>query len=135
MDTGSDYIAVALVALVGVGVALQFLAFAKFVGERRLSAAKNIPYEAGSDPVGDPRGRFPVRFYPLAILFVVFDVEAAFLYPWAVNLRELSCAGSFRNGVCAGGFSWLGLGAAIAFMAVLLVALVYAWRKGVIGWE
>jgi NADH-quinone oxidoreductase subunit A len=135
MDMGSDYIAVAVVALVGVGVALQFLAFAKFIGERRASAAKNIPYEAGSDPVGDPRGRFPVRFYPLAILFVVFDIEAAFFYPWAVNLRELSCAGTFRGGVCAGGFSWLGLGAAVAFMAVLLLALVYAWRKGVIGWE
>jgi NADH-quinone oxidoreductase subunit A len=131
---GSDYIAVALVVVVGVGVALQFAAFAKFVGERRPSAAKNIPYEAGSEPVGDPRARFPVRFYPLAILFVVFDVEAAFLYPWAVNFRELSCAGPLRAGICAGGTSLLGLGAAVAFMVVLLVALVYAWRKGVIGW-
>lgn len=135
MEMGSDYVAVALVALVGVGVALQFFALAKFIGERRPSAAKNITYEAGSEPVGDPRGRFPVRFYPLAILFVVFDVEAAFLYPWAVNFRALSCAGPMRAGVCTAGFSWLGLGAALAFMAVLLVALVYAWRKGVIGWD
>jgi len=126
---GSDYIAVALVILVGAG------AFAKLVGERRPSAAKNIPYEAGSDPVGDPRGRFPVRFYPLAILFVVFDVEAAFLYPWAVQFRELSCAGPVRAGVCSAGVSLLGIGAAVAFMVVLLVALTYAWRKGVIGWE
>jgi NADH-quinone oxidoreductase subunit A len=81
---GSDYIAVTLVVLVGAGVALQFLALAKFLGERRPSAAKDITYEAGSDPVGDPRARFPVRFYPLAILFVVFDIEAAFFYPWAV---------------------------------------------------
>ncbi len=132
---GSDYIAVALVILVGAGVSLQFAALAKFLGERRPSAAKNIPYEAGSDPVGDPRGRFPVRFYPLAILFVVFDVEAAFLYPWAVDFRELSCAGPVRAGVCAAGIGWLGIAAAVAFMAVLLVALVYAWRKGVIGWE
>jgi NADH-quinone oxidoreductase subunit A len=131
----SDYIAVTLVILVGVGVALQFWALAKFLGERRPSAAKDIAYEAGSDPVGDPRGRFPVRFYPLAILFVVFDIEAAFLYPWAINFRELSCAGPLRAGICAAGLSWLGFGAALAFMAVLLVALVYAWRKGVIGWE
>jgi NADH:ubiquinone oxidoreductase subunit 3 (subunit A) len=75
-----------------------------------------------------------VRFYPLAILFVVFDIEAAFLYPWAVNFRELSCAGPMRVGVCTAGVSFLGIGAALAFMAVLLVALVYAWRKGVIGW-
>ncbi len=132
---GSDYIAVALVILVGAGVALMFTAFAKLVGERRPSAAKDIPYEAGSDPVGDPRGRFPVRFYPLAILFVVFDVEAAFLYPWAVQFRELSCAGPVRAGLCSAGVSLLGIGAAVAFMVVLLVALTYAWRKGVIGWE
>ncbi len=131
----SDYIAVAVVIAVGVGVALQFVALARFFGERRPSAAKNIPYEAGSDPVGDPRGRFPVRFYPLAILFVVFDVEAAFLYPWAVDFRELSCAGGFRAGGCVAGISPLGIAAAAAFMVVLLVALVYAWRRGVIGWE
>jgi NADH:ubiquinone oxidoreductase subunit 3 (subunit A) len=131
---GSDYIAVTLVILVGVGVALQFLALAKFIGERRPSAAKNITYEAGSDPVGDPRGRFPVRFYPLSILFVVFDIEAAFFYPWAVNFRQLSCAGPLHAGVCQAGVSFLGFGAALTFMAVLLVALVYAWRKGVIGW-
>jgi NADH-quinone oxidoreductase subunit A len=130
----SDYIAVSLVILVGVGVALQFWALAKFLGERRHSAAKNIPYEAGSDPVGDPRGRFPVRFYPLAILFAVFDIEAAFLYPWAVSFRELSCAGALRAGVCSAGMSFLGIGAAVTFMLVLLVALIYAWRKRVIGW-
>ena len=132
---GSDYIAVTLVILVGVGVALQFAAFAKFLGERSHSAAKDITYEAGSDPVGDPRGRFPIRFYPLAILFVVFDVEAAFFYPWAVTFRELSCAGPVRAGVCAAGVSFLGFGAAVTFMVVLLVALVYAWRKDVIGWD
>jgi NADH-quinone oxidoreductase subunit A len=130
----SDYIAVTLVILVGGGVAAQFWALAKFLGERRPSAAKDIPYEAGSDPVGDPRARFPVRFYPLAILFAVFDIEAAFLYPWAVSYRELSCAGPIRGGVCSAGISLLGIGSAVAFMAVLLVALVYAWRKRVIGW-
>jgi NADH-quinone oxidoreductase subunit A len=131
----SDYIAVTLVFFVGVGVALQFLAFAKFLGERRPTPAKAIPYEAGSDPVGDPRARFPVRFYPLAILFVVFDIEVAFLYPWAVSFRQLSCGGALRAGVCTAGLSLFGLGAAALFIAVLLVALVYAWRRGVIGWD
>jgi NADH-quinone oxidoreductase subunit A len=130
----SDYIAVSMVLLVGVAVAVQFWALARFLGERRPSPAKDITYEAGSDPVGDPRGRFPVRFYPLAILFAVFDIEAAFLYPWAVTYRELSCAGPLRGGVCTTGMSFLGIGAALAFMVVLLVALVYAWRKRVIGW-
>jgi NADH-quinone oxidoreductase subunit A len=130
----TDYVAVTLVILVGIGAALQFVALAKFLGERRPNAAKNITYEAGSDPVGTPRGRFPVRFYPLAILFVVFDIEAAFLFPWAVSYRELSCAGALRAGVCTAGTSLLGIGAALGFVAVLLVALAYAWRKGVIGW-
>jgi NADH-quinone oxidoreductase subunit A len=131
---GSDYIAVTLAILISLGVAFQFLALAKFIGERRASAAKNITYEAGSDPVGDPRGHFPVRFYPLAILFVVFDIETAFLYPWAMNYRELSCAGALHAGVCTAGVSMLGLGSAVVFMVVLLVALIYAWRRGVIGW-
>jgi NADH-quinone oxidoreductase subunit A len=130
----TDYIAVTLVILVGTGAALQFVALAKFLGERRPSPAKDITYEAGSDPVGDPRGSFPIRFYPLAILFVVFDIEAAFLFPWAVTYRELSCSGTIRAGVCSGGVSLLGIGAAVTFMAVLLVALLYAWRKRVIGW-
>lgn len=130
----SDYIAVSMVFLVGVAVAVQFWALARFLGERRPSPAKDIAYEAGSDPVGDPRSRFPVRFYPLAILFAVFDIEAAFLYPWAVTYRELSCAGPLRVGVCSSEMSLLGIGAAVAFMVVLLVALVYAWRKRVIGW-
>lgn len=130
----TDYIAVTLVILVGTAAALQFVALAKFIGEKRPSPGKNVTYEAGSEPVGDPHGRFPIRFYPLAILFVVFDVEAAFLFPWAVNYRQLSCAAALRGGVCTAGVSSLGFAAALGFMAVLLVALVYAWRKGVIGW-
>jgi NADH-quinone oxidoreductase subunit A len=130
----TDYVAVTLVILVGIGAALQFVALAKFFGESRPSAAKNITYEAGSDPVGSPRGRFPIRFYPLAIVFVVFDIEAAFLFPWAVTYREISCAGALHAGVCTAGVSFVGIGAALGFVAVLLVALAYAWRKGVIGW-
>ncbi|MGD0836097.1 MAG: NADH-quinone oxidoreductase subunit A [Polyangia bacterium] len=130
----NDYIAVTLVVIVGAVGALQFLALAKFVGERRPSPAKNVTYEAGSEPVGDPRGHFPIRFYPLAILFVVFDIEAAFLFPWAVSYRELSCAGVLQRGACADGTSALGIVAALGFMLVLLVALIYAWRKDVIGW-
>ena len=131
---GSNYIAFTVVALAGLGFALQFLILAKFMGEKRYSAAKEIPYEAGSDPIGDPRARFPVRFYPLAILFVVFDIEAAFLFPWAINFRELSCTSALQAGVCTASISWVGLGAAAGFMAVLLVALAYAWNEGVIGW-
>ena len=132
---GSDYIAAALAILTGVGMAVVFSALARFVGERRVTRAKQITYEAGSDPVGSPRVRMPVRFYPVAILFLVFDIEVAFLYPWAVNFASLSCAGPLVKGTCQAGVSWLGLGALGLFMAVLLVALAYVWRKRAIGWD
>ena len=132
---GSDYISVILAILAGVGLAMAFSGLARFVGERRPSAAKNVTYEAGSEPVGSPRVRMSVRFYPVAILFLVFDIEVAFLYPWAVNYAALSCAGPMAKGVCVAGVSWLGLGALALFMVVLLVALAYVWRKGAIGWD
>ena len=132
---GLDYIAAALAILTGVGMAVAFSALARFVGERRVTRAKQIPYEAGSDPVGSPRVRMPVRFYPVAILFLVFDIEVAFLYPWAINYASLSCAGPLVKGTCPVGVSWLGLGAVVFFMAVLLVGLAYVWRKRAIGWD
>jgi NADH-quinone oxidoreductase subunit A len=132
---GSDYTAAALAILAGVGMAVAFSALARFVGERRVTQAKQITYEAGSEPLGSPRVRMPVRFYPVAILFLVFDIEVAFLYPWAVNFASLSCAGPLVKGTCTSGVSWLGLGALAVFMAVLLVALAYVWRKRAIGWD
>jgi NADH-quinone oxidoreductase subunit A len=132
---GSDYTAATLAILAGVGLAVAFSALARFVGERRMTAAKQITYEAGSDPIGNPRARISVRFYPVAILFLVFDIEVAFLYPWAVNYTSLACAGPLVRGACTAGVSWLGLGILGLFMAVLLVALVYVWRKGAIGWD
>jgi NADH-quinone oxidoreductase subunit A len=132
---GSDYTPAILAILTGVGLAVVFSGLARFVGERRVTQAKQITYEAGSDPVGSPRVRIPVRFYPVAILFLVFDIEVAFLYPWAVDYTALSCAEPLASGTCAAGVSWLGLGAMGLFMTVLLVALVYVWRSGAIGWD
>ena len=132
---GSDYTAAALAILTGVGMAVAFSALARFVGERRVTRAKQITYEAGSDPVGSPWVRMPVRFYPVAILFLVFDIEVAFLYPWAINYASLSCAEPLVKGTCQAGVSWLGLGTVGFFMAVLLVALAYVWRKRAIGWD
>lgn len=131
----SDYIPAALTILVGVGFALLLTAFAKYLGPHRPTKEKGIPYEAGSDVIGSPRAPFSVKFYQVAILFLVFDIEAAFLYPWAVNFRELSCAGTLSNGVCSGGVSLYGLGSVVVFMAILVVALAYVWRKRAVGWE
>ena len=132
---GSDYIAAALAILAGVGMALLLTLAAKYLGPHRPTKGKQIAYEAGSDVIGSPRARFSVKFYQVAILFLVFDIEAAFLYPWAVNYRALSCAGALQDGVCQAGVSFFGLGGVAVFMTVLVIALAYVWRKRAVGWE
>ena len=111
-----------------------FLLLAMIFGPKHLSREKLAPFECGSVPVGSPRVRFSVKFYQVAILFLVFDIETAFMYPWAVLYRKLSCAGAYAAGVCSGGISWFGLFAMTTFLFVLVVALAYVWRKKAIGW-
>jgi NADH-quinone oxidoreductase subunit A len=131
----ADYVPAALAILGGVGFALLLTAAAKFLGPSRPSKAKDYPYECGSDVIGSPRARFEVKFYQVAIVFLVFDIETAFLYPWALRYRELSCAGVLEAGVCSAGVSFFGLGEILVFMGILVVALAYVWRKRAVGWE
>jgi NADH-quinone oxidoreductase subunit A len=122
--------------LVSVGFALALTAAAKYLGPGRKSKAKDYPYECGSDVIGSPRARFEIKFYQVAILFLVFDIETAFLYPWALRYRELSCAGPLGpDGACTAGGSFFGLTEILVFMSVLIVALTYVWRKRAVGWE
>jgi NADH-quinone oxidoreductase subunit A len=131
----SDYIPAALTILFGVGFALALTAAAKYLGPGRPSAAKDYPYECGSEVIGSPRTRFEIKFYQVAILFLVFDIETAFLYPWALQYRALSCLGPLTDGVCTAGVSFFGLTEILVFMSVLIVALAYVWRKRAVGWE
>ena len=132
----SDYIPAALTILIGVGFALALTAAAKYLGPSRPSKAKDYPYECGSDVIGSPRTRFEIKFYQVAILFLVFDIETAFLYPWALHYRALSCAGALNSaGVCTSGGSFFGLTEILVFMSILVVALTYVWRKRAVGWE
>ena len=131
----SNYLATFLMMLVGVGFALLLTALSKYVGPRRPNKAKDVPYECGSDVIGSPRARFEVKFYQVAIVFLVFDIETAFLYPWALKFRDLSCSGALDNGVCGAGISLYGLGEIVVFMGILVVALAYVWRKRAVGWE
>ncbi len=101
---------------------------AVFVGPKRVTVEKAAPFECGSEPIGSPRGRYSVKFYQVAILFLVFDIEAAFMYPWALLYRENPLLG------------WPGLGLfgfveMFLFVIILTVALAYVWRKKAIGWE
>src|SRR5215831_14085116 len=121
----SEYLPAALMILVGVGFALLLTAAAKFLGPSRPSRAKDYPYECGSEVIGSPRTRFEVKFYQVAIVFLVFDIETAFLYPWALRYRSLSCAGPLDAGTCSAGLSFFGLGEILVFMGILVVALAY----------
>ena len=129
-----DYSPVLVAILFGVGFAVLFVVLAMLLGPKHESAEKLAPFECGSEPVGSPRVRFSVKFYQVAILFLVFDIESAFLYPWAILYRKLSCVGALVGNVCNGTISFFGLSEMVVFLAVLVVALAYTWKKKAIGW-
>ncbi len=104
-----------------------FTALAVLIGPKSSNPEKLKPFECGSEPIGSPRGRYSVKFYQVAILFLVFDIEAAFMYPWAQLFSRLSITAS-------GGISFFGFGEMLAFVGILVAALTYVWRKKAIGW-
>ena len=136
-----DYSPVLVVILFGTGFACILALVATLLGPKHLSAEKLAPFDCGSEPIGSPRVRFSVKFYQVAILFVVFDIETAFMYPWAVLYRKLSCAGHMVTeattgamAVCSGGVSFFGFAEMVTFLLILVAALAYVWRKKAIGW-
>ena len=105
-----------------------FTLLAVAIGPKAVNAEKLKPFECGSEPIGTPRGRYSVKFYQVAILFLVFDIEAAFMYPWAQLYAKLSLN---TNGT----ISPFGFVEMLVFVAILVVALAYVWRKKAIGWD
>ena len=129
-----------ILLFVGVSSALAvgMLVAGSLVGPRRQGAVKMMPYESGMDPIHDAHRKFDVRFYLVAIAFLVFDVELLFLYPWAVASRDaagidaaVKAAASAGNGLSRG----LIFGEVMVFIGLLAVGLVYAWRRGVFQWR
>ncbi len=121
--------AVLMYAGVMVGFVIANLIVIHLVGPKNRTAVKQMPYESGMDPVGDARQPFDVKFYLVAILFLVFDVELLFLYPWSVAAYSTDGVGvprELRNTV---------FGVMLVFMGTLAIAYVYAWRKGVFKWR
>jgi NADH-quinone oxidoreductase subunit A len=113
--------------LVLLGFVATNLLIAHFAGPRKSTVVKEMPYESGMDPVGDARQPFDVKFYVVAILFLVFDVELLFLYPWAVSAyASAGLPQELRGTVFA---------VMLVFMATLVIAYLYAWRKGVFRWR
>ena len=111
------------------------MVLAHLIGPRRRTRVKLMPYESGMDPIGDARQRFDVKFYLIAILFLVFDVELLFLYPWAVAAyREPLNPGESGYGIPAE-LSGIVFVEVLIFLLTLVLAYVYAWRKGVFQWR
>ena len=128
-DLGTYYPIFIYLALV-VAFAAGSIVASYVVGPSKRTAVKLMPYESGMDPIGDARQQYDVKFYLIAILFLVFDVELLFLYPWAVV--------AYRGGVDAtwrAEFGPVVFAEVLVFLASLAVAYVYAWRKGVFQWR
>jgi NADH-quinone oxidoreductase subunit A len=125
--TFSTYYAIFIYLGVVIAFAAGAVVAAHVMGPKKLTPVKQMPYESGMDPIGDARQRFDVRFYLVAILFLVFDVELLFLYPWSATYQEGSIIPAL--------FSEVVFWEVMAFLASVVVAYVYAWRKGVFKWR
>ncbi len=115
-----DYFPVLILLLIAAAIGLGALVAGILVRPRRPYAQKLAPYESGNLPIGEPRYQFSVKFYIIAMLFVVFDVEAVFMYPWAVAYDKLGIFGFVEM---------------MLFIFILLIGYIYVWKKGAFNWE
>jgi NADH-quinone oxidoreductase subunit A len=123
-----EYIPILLVFIFVAGFAVTNIVLSHLVGRRKDSRAKLMPYECGMDPVGSAHQRFSVKFYLIAMLFILFDIEAVFLLPWAVVFKSLIRA----LGADGRQFVFFEM---MIFIAVLLVGYIYVWKKGLFEWN
>ena len=115
-----QYFPILLFIIVGLGLGLLLLSLGTLLAPNRPDAAKLSPYECGFEAFEDARMKFDVRYYLVAILFILFDLEIAFLFPWAIVLQEIG---------------FFGFAAMMVFLGVLVVGFVYEWKKGALEWE
>jgi NADH-quinone oxidoreductase subunit A len=124
-----EYIPILIVFIFVAGFAVTNIVLSHLVGKRKNTRAKLMPYECGMDPVGSARQRFSVKFYLIAMLFILFDIEAVFLLPWAVVFKTMTRALTL-NGQRSFVFFEM-----MIFIAVLLVGYIYVWKKGLFEWN
>lgn len=115
-----EYIAIGVMIAVATFIGLAAVGLGELFGPRKKSAEKDTPYESGMNPYGAGTRRMPVRFYLVAVLFILFDIEVVFFLPWAIAFRKLGI---------------FGLVEMVIFIAILLIGYVYAWKKGALEWE
>ena len=101
-------------------IVATLLIISRLLGPRRLTPVKAEPFESGNPPKGDARIRFPVKFYLVAMLFLIFDIEVVFLYPWAIHFRRLGLFGLVEMGI---------------FLFIVVIGFIYAWKKGALDWQ
>ena len=102
----------------------------------RPTPVKSTPYESGMPPLGDAHERFSVKFYMVAVLFIIFDIETVFMIPWGAYYRQLSCSVPLVNDICpVGHLSLFGLSEMVVFIVILLVGFIYVWKKGALQWD
>jgi NADH-quinone oxidoreductase subunit A len=114
------YLPILLLVIVAIGFGLVSLVASSLIGQKKPSALKLQPYESGCDPVGTARERYSIKFYLIAMMFILFDIEAVFLYPWAILYKKLGVFGLVEMGL---------------FIAILFVGYIYVWKKGALEWE
>ena len=115
-----NYLPIAIYLMIAIGFGALVVLFSTLLGPRNPESVKLETYECGMQPIGPNRIRFAVKFYIIAMLFIVFDIEAVFLFPWAVIFKELKMFGFIEMGI---------------FIAILFAGLAYVWRKGALEWE
>ena len=115
-----EYVAIGLMVFLATAVALIAIGLGTIFGPKKETAAKSMPYESGMNPYGEGTRRMPVRFYLIAVLFILFDIEVVFFLPWAITFRQLGLFGLIEM---------------VIFITILLVGYVYAWKKGALEWE
>jgi NADH-quinone oxidoreductase subunit A len=120
-----DYLPIILMFVVAFGFAAGNVLLSQFVGQRKATRTKTMPYESGKDPVGSARERYSVKFYLVAMIFILFDIELIFLMPWAVVFRKLTVED---------GLGTLAYVEMMTFVVLLLVGYIYIWKKGLFDW-
>lgn len=116
--------------------AMVILGLSALTLRSRPTPVKSIPYESGMPPLGDAHERFSVKFYMVAVLFILFDIETVFMIPWGAYYRQLSCTVPMVNDICpTGSLSLFGLSEMIVFIGILLVGFIYVWKKGALQWD
>jgi NADH-quinone oxidoreductase subunit A len=145
---GTEFTPIFIFILVALMTGVGMLVSSALIGPKKKTAVKQMPYESGMDPIGDAKQRFDVRYYLVAIVFLLFDVELLFLYPWAVAqwsvgsaAEIISISGPAASAIAMADagippvFRNLVFGEIMVFIAVLVAAFAYAWRKGVFEWR